>query len=75
MFIIGGFDAGTQYCMKGGEYQRKDLLIPVGENRLYDTETEEYLIAVDYVTVNINGEWVKKTFREAIEEEDDELPF
>ena len=75
MFIIGGFDAGTQYCMKSGEYQRKDLLIPVGENRLYDTETEEYLIAVDYVTVNINGEWVKKSFREAIEEDDNELPF
>lgn len=75
MFIIGGFDAGTQYCMKDGEYQRKDLLIPVGENRLYDTETEEYLIAVNYITVNINGEWVTKTFKEAIEEQENELPF
>ena len=74
MFIIGGFDANTQYCMKGGSYQRKDLLIPVGPNRLYDTETEEYLEAVSYITVIVDGKKVTEPFSKAIAREED-LPF
>lgn len=46
MFIIGGFDTGVIYCGENNSYEVKDLLIPVGENRLYDTENNEYLTAV-----------------------------
>lgn len=71
MFIIGGFDAGMEFCSE--ECYNNSEIIAVGDNRLFDTDNREYLIAVNYITIRRNDELVKVPIRELIEEDD--MPF
>ena len=41
MFIIGGFDAGVNFCSIEA-YENSEIIM-VGEDRLYDTEKEEFI--------------------------------
>lgn len=68
MFIIGGFNENMRFCSE--ECYNNSEIIAVGDNTLFDTDTREFIVAVNYVTIRRNNEWIKIPLRKLIEKEE-----